>query len=144
MAEDGITTGNKDRPACIILTVEEDGRVKRVMILPITHSRPQANEPAYRMPSAVKNHLGLDDLDSWIMLDEANIDIWPSPDCLPVPRGGGFTYGRLPQALTAKLKQVVRAAILEKRLEVTDREAEDPRVSADATELVDTWKPPEP
>lgn len=144
-ALEGRTTGDKDRPACIILTAVEDGRVKRVMILPVTHSQPKQTEPAYKMPATLKRHLGLDDEESWIVLGEANIDIWPSPDCLPVPgRNRGFRYGRLPQRLTEQLRRIVMAVVLGRSFDLIDREAGDAASGADPIAVLDTWKPPSP
>lgn len=142
-ALEGRTTGDKDRPACIILTAVEEGRIKRVMILPITHSPPRQDEPAYRMPMALKRHLGLDDEASWIILGEANVDIWPSPDCLPLPGRGGFRCGRLPQRLINELHHVVMAS-LGRGLALIDREAADPASEVETTEATQTRKPPSP
>jgi hypothetical protein len=50
------------------------------MLAPITHSAPRADDRAIETPQAVKTQLGLDDLRSWVMVDEVNETAWPGYD----------------------------------------------------------------
>ena len=130
-ARRGHETADKDRPACILIALRKEEGDTRVLIVPITHSPPARGELAYEMPPRLKAHLRLDEERSWIILSEANIDIWPSPDLCRIPgRSDAMDYGLLPQKLVNHLRQVIVAAVLENRLEATDREAADPMSKA--------------
>jgi len=98
----GKEEGVKDRPCAIVAAIqkEADGE-KRVLVLPITHSKPDNMEWAIEIPLAVKKHLGLDEERSWIMLDESNEFLWPGPDLRRVKDGDDSTiaYGFLPPNL---------------------------------------------
>lgn len=136
----GQETAEKERPACIVLAVRNEAGTTRVLIVPITHAAPRPGEPACRIPPRVKQHLGLDDELSWIILSEANIDVWPSPDLRPIPgRNGVVDYGLLPQKLVNQLRETILAAIRERRLSATDREARDPAQEADLSSM--NWSP---
>jgi hypothetical protein len=122
-ARAGRETGEKERPACIVLTVQREGGDQRVLIVPITHSPPRAGEPAVELPAKVKAHLGLDDSPSWVVLSEANIDVWPSPDMRAIPgQPNCFAYGFLPLGLLNRIRQEVLAVVAAKRLGVVERE----------------------
>jgi hypothetical protein len=50
-------------------------------------------------PCAVKRHLGLDELRSWLICAGVNRFVWPGPDLRPIARQrpGEFAYGMLPR-----------------------------------------------
>jgi hypothetical protein len=122
-ARSGRDTAEKERPVCIVLTVRREAGNTKVLIVPITHTPPRPGEPAVELPATVKSHLGLDDAPSWVVLSEANIDVWPSPDMRPIPgQPGRFTYGLLPQRLLNRIRQEVLAAVETKRLRMVERE----------------------
>jgi hypothetical protein len=112
----------KERPACIVLAVHDAGRARRVLIVPITRSMPGSETPAMELPAKVKQHLGMDEQRSWIVLSEANIDTWPSPDLRLVPGRRRFDYGLLPLKLTQQLRRAVLQALRDKTLGVTKRD----------------------
>ena len=56
----GQTTGEKERPACVVLTVSGGAGEQRVLIVPITTQAPGRDVLAMEIPQAVKRHLGLD------------------------------------------------------------------------------------
>lgn len=99
----GREEGVKDRPCTIVLAVEgegEGGRV-RVLVLPVTHSRPQPPDEGVELPQSTKARLGLDGDRSWVIVSEANDFTWPGPD-LRSPPGqgpGSAAYGFLPPDL---------------------------------------------
>ncbi|MGK9230981.1 hypothetical protein KXS07_03020 [Inquilinus limosus] len=81
--------------------------------LPITHSAPAEPGDGIEIPTVVKEHLGLDDARSWVILTEANVFYWPGPD-LRFPREKGpavAAYGFLPP----KLFRTIRDRFLELR-----------------------------
>jgi mRNA-degrading endonuclease toxin of MazEF toxin-antitoxin module len=119
-----VAAGNdaaKERPACVVLAVQMQNGSLRTLIMPITHLAPRPTEPAIEIPPKVKQMLGMDEQRSWIVLSEANIDTWPSPDMRPVPGTGRFAYGLLPNAMVNQIQQIVRTALAERRLATVDR-----------------------
>lgn len=123
----GQTVGEKERPACVVLAITGESGQPRVLIVPITTRQPADGTPALIIPAAVKRHLGLDaDRPSWIVLDEANIDTWPSPDMRPIPgQKGRFAYGLLPQRMVNDIRRVILGALAEKRTATVDRTSDD-------------------
>ena len=104
----GQEEGVKDRPCAIVATIQDDvDGQKRVLVLPITHSKPNNLEWAIEIPQAVKRHLGLDDACSWIVLSESNEFLWPGPDLRRVRDGDDSTvsYGFLPPNLFITVRQ---------------------------------------
>lgn len=95
----------KERPACLVATLDDEADPQLVLILPITHSRPKADTVGIEIPQAVAQHLGLDDARSWIVISEANVDFWPNAGLAPVPgKRGVFAYGYLPPGLFEKVR----------------------------------------
>lgn len=105
-------TLSKERPACLIATLERGSAGTIVVILPITHAQPPADTSALEIPEAVKSHLGLDEQRSWIVTSECNVDSWPNPDLVPVARrSGDFAYGFLPPRLFNRVRDLfIRSA----------------------------------
>jgi hypothetical protein len=122
----GRTVGEKERPACVVLTVSGAVGERRVLIVPITIQQPSGDVPAMEIPRAVKRHLGLDaDRPSWIILNEANVDTWPSPDMRPIPgQPGRFEYGLLPLRMVNAVRQTILAALDAKQLACINRDDE--------------------
>lgn len=122
----GQTAGEKERPACIVLAVSGAAGEQRVLIVPITTQQPGRDVPAMEIPQAVKRHLGLDaGCRSWIILNEANLDSWPSPDMRPIPgQPGQFEYGLLPLRMVNAIRDAIRAALNERRLGCVNRDGE--------------------
>ncbi len=108
----GKVEGLKNRPCAIIL----------VTVAPITHTPPVNLDVAIEIPTKVKEHLGLDDRSSWIILDDFNEFIWPGYDLRPViGKAGSYDYGFLPPAL---FKQIV-SKILELRQQGLSKTSRD-------------------
>lgn len=99
-SERGQDEGRKDRPCVVILATEQADDGMMVTVVPVTHSPPADISAGVVLPPRVKQHLGLDDQPSWVVLNEGNRFIWPGYDLKPV-RGakGKFDYGFLPPAL---------------------------------------------
>jgi len=100
---EGAEEGIKNRP-CVLVTARQliGGRVI-VTVVPVTHSAPRDPADAIEIPAALKTHLGLDDLPSWIMVTETNDFLWPGPDLRPISVGR-FHYGFLPPRFYAYLR----------------------------------------
>ena len=107
--EDGV----KDRPCVIILAAEPDknGR-RRVILCPITHAPPAANESGVEIPVKVARHLGLDDQRCWIKTHQVNALEWDEgrlPFGVSPARPGEWAFGELPFALASQAFDQVRA-----------------------------------
>ena len=119
----GQEEGRKVRPSVIVLAVQSpEGSTPRVTVAPITHTPPAKDGEAVELPPRVKQALGLDDDQSWIVLDEVNQFVWPGYDIRPVPGSKDrFAYGFIPP----KLYDTVIGRILE--LAASRRVAKIPR-----------------
>jgi hypothetical protein len=86
----------------------------RVLVVPVTHNRPENSDHGVELPPAVKRHLGLDTERSWAILTESNLFDWPGPDLRRVgdQGDGSIAYGFLPPRLFAELRR--RFVALEK------------------------------
>lgn len=120
----GRTTAEKDRPACIVLAVTGQKGDQRVLIVPMTTKSPPEEVEAIEIPPKIKRHLGLgDDRRSWIILSEANIDGWPSPDMRQLPgKPGEFAHGLLPLKMVNKIRVTLLASLASKRLRLVTRD----------------------
>lgn len=94
----GRDEGIKDRPCAIVAARQVIEGREIVTVVPVTHSPPRDPALAIEIPPALKSHLHLDDLLSWVVLSETNDFIWPGPDIRPVPGSfpPRFAYGMLP------------------------------------------------
>ena len=93
-----------------------------VVLLPFTRSALQVGVPAIELPLRVKEYLGLDAARSWVLLNECNIDGWPSPDLAALPgKSGQFAYGFLPPRLFRQIRDGFVAEARAKRVAVTRR-----------------------
>lgn len=110
-AASGETEGAKKRPAVIVIAVKNQSGETVTVVVPITHSPPRDPAFAIEVPLRVKQHLGLDEQRSWVILDELNEFIWPGLDIYPIPGGrpGQFAYGFLPPALFKQIKDKILA-----------------------------------
>jgi hypothetical protein len=99
----GGAEGRKNRPAVILLAVENDKGRTSVIVLPVTHVPPARVEDAVEIPAAVKRRLGLDNERSWIVVSEGNRFIWPGYD-LRRRADGSYAYGFIPPSLFAKVR----------------------------------------
>jgi hypothetical protein len=110
-AASGETEGAKKRPAVIVIAAKKQSGRTVTVVAPITHSPPRDPALAVEIPLRVKQHLGLDDQRSWVIVDELNEFVWPGLDIYPIPGGrpGQFAYGFLPPALFKRVKDNILA-----------------------------------
>jgi hypothetical protein len=95
----------KERPACLVAAMDSTASPRFVVILPITHTRPDKDTVGVEIPALVKKKLGLDDAPSWVIVSEHNVDEWPNAGLAPLPgRPGVFSYGFIPPGLFAQVK----------------------------------------
>lgn len=95
----------KERPACLVAATDPATSPRFVVILPITHTRPDKETVGVAIPARVRKALGLDDAPSWVIVSEHNVDEWPNAGLAPLPgRPGVFSYGFIPPGLFAQVK----------------------------------------
>jgi hypothetical protein len=95
----------KERPTCLIAASDSQTKPRYVVLLPITHSRPDASTVGIEIPVRVKRAIGLDEAPSWVIVSEYNVDEWPSAGLSPLPgKPGTFSYGFIPPGLFAQIK----------------------------------------
>lgn len=96
----------KERPACVVVASDDDSDPRMVMILPITHSRPESRDVGIEIPERVRRYLGLDDRPGWIIVSDSNVDDWPNAGIAPVPgKPKVYAYGILPDPLFQIVKR---------------------------------------
>jgi hypothetical protein len=126
--EAGLEEGVKTRPCAIVVAVHKtDGAIETV-VAPITHRCPSRPQKGIELPAAVKQHLGLDDRRSCVVVTDLNVFLWPGYDLRPVPgrKDGRFHYGYLPP----RLFKIVREAIRESLTAATPRDYTTKRPAA--------------
>ncbi len=114
----GAEEGLKSRPAAIVAARQVVEGREVVTVVPITHTPPTDPGDAIEIPPAIKAHLGLDDLPSWVMVTETNEFLWPGVDLRPVPgiKPNRFDYGMLPPRFFAHLRDKILQAHLHRKL----------------------------
>ncbi len=68
-----------------------------MVLLPITHTPPDGDTIGIEIPAKVKEAIGLDDIRSWVIVSEHNIDEWPNAgpliaDCNDITIRGFFSH----------------------------------------------------
>jgi len=100
--------GRKHRPCVIVLSRVKIDNGTQVTVTPITHSQPSSDTQCLEIPLKVKQHLGLDNERSWIILDEVNQFIWPGYDLHPISGNSNeMAYGFLPPRLFDQIRNVL-------------------------------------
>jgi hypothetical protein len=106
-AAQGQEEGTKERPAAVVLVVDEPkSAAPRVYVLPITHSAPAKGVEALEIPSTVARKAGLDAARSWVVLSEFNEFVWPGFDLALIPGRDPPTvaYGYLTPGFFSRLR----------------------------------------
>jgi hypothetical protein len=111
---EGREEGQKDRPCAIVAAIrsDEEGHT-RVLVLPVTHSRPKPPTIAVEIPALVKDRLGLDMERSWVVISEWNEFVWPGPDLRRALGGDvrSVAYGMLPPGLFISIRDQFLALV---------------------------------
>ena len=119
----GQEEGRKDRPCAVILSSTDLNDKTFLTVVPVTHTPPENPNHAVKIPNQIKQHLGLDDERSWIIVDEVNYFEWPGPDIRPIPNSNPprIDYGRLPPTLFESVKRTLKLAFTSGRLQKIKR-----------------------
>lgn len=122
-AQSGQDEGRKDRPCVIALAVErqQDGETL-VTVLPVTHRPPDDVAAAVEIPRAVKQHLGLDEDRSWVVVSEGDRFVWPGYDLRKVRSTDRYDYGYLPPRFFKQVMDAFRAWHQANKVRLTSRE----------------------
>ena len=116
--EKGNEEGRKDRPCAIVVARQLVAGRAIVTVVPVTHVPPRDPNDAVEIPAALKAHLGLDDLPSWIVVTETNDFLWPGPDLRPLPNATPrrYDYGMLPPRFFIHVRNKILQAHRSRRL----------------------------
>lgn len=119
----GAEEGIKNRPCAIVAARQVVEGREVVTVIPVTHTPPTDSADAVEIPAALKAHLGLDDLPSWVVITETNDFLWPGPDLCHVPGSTPprFDYGMLPPRFFAHLRDRLLQSHLQRRLTAVSR-----------------------
>lgn len=119
----GLVEGRKNRPCVIVLSIETKGEATKVVVAPITHSKPIDPSFGIEIPPKVKQYLGLDDEKSWAIIDEINSFTWPGFDLRPIKgETDRFDYGFLPPKLFEQIKINILELAKKRKLKTTSRD----------------------
>lgn len=95
----------KGRPTCLIAATDPSVRPRYVVLLPMTHTRPTGDTVGIEVPERVREALGLDDMPSWVIVSEHNIDEWPNAGLSSLPGLPDiFSYGFIPPGLFTQIR----------------------------------------
>ncbi len=118
----GEEEGRKNRPCAIVATRRVAGETVIVTVFPVTHAAPENEEDGVELPPVLKQHLGLDEARSWVVVSEVNEFLWPGPDLRPVSeKAGRFDYGVVPPKFLRKLQEAFFARLQKRSLTIVRR-----------------------
>ncbi len=118
----GLEEGQKDRPCAIIVATKNEGEHVKVILAPITHSKPNDVETSIEISIGVCKVLGLDSEKLWLRFDELNTFIWPGFDLAKIPGKETYIYGMLPERLFEELKSGIVRTNKFRKTKITNRE----------------------
>ncbi|WP_328805335.1 hypothetical protein [Rhizorhabdus histidinilytica] len=100
----------KDRPVAVVVVVQTADGIDKVLVVPMTTTRPSKDQAAIEVPDAVRRQLGLKADRSWIVVSEWNEFSWPGFDLRPINRKSGeISYGALPAGLFRRIRDAIVA-----------------------------------
>ncbi len=107
----GVDNARYPRPCAIVVATRRtaDGALL-VAVAPITHAEPRGGDAALEIPLPIRRHLDLDELRSWVIVDELNEFVWPGHDLQPNAEGE-IAYGVLPNRFYQRIRQAVLEAV---------------------------------
>jgi hypothetical protein len=119
----GAEDGKKDRPCAIVAARQIISGREIITVVPITHTPPTDLADAVEIPAALKSHLGLDGMPSWVVVTETNDFLWPGPDLRAVSRSKPvrYDYGMLPPRFFTHIRDRILQAHLKRRLNQVPR-----------------------
>ncbi|MEH2482208.1 mRNA-degrading endonuclease toxin of MazEF toxin-antitoxin module [Nitrobacteraceae bacterium AZCC 2146] len=114
--EAGEEDGKKKRPCAIIVASKIDQGRTSVIVAPITHTKPDDGR-GVELPMRVRQSLGLDDLPSWVIIDELNQFMWPGYHIHPIDNSlpAKFEFGFLPPKLFEEVRDKIANLDKEKK-----------------------------
>lgn len=104
--ERGETEGRKARPCAVLLCISNQSLCEQVIVLPITHSKPENMLYAVEIPPKTRQRLNLDEEPCWVICNEMNKFSWPGYDLVTAPNkeANSYLYGTLPKKLFEKIR----------------------------------------
>jgi hypothetical protein len=74
------------------------------------------------IPIAVKRHLGLDEVRSWVIVSEGDQFVWPGYDLRKRPGADRYDHGFLPPRLFRQFMDAFRAWSRSSKVQLTPRD----------------------
>ena len=71
-ADRGQDEGVKDRPCAIVVATEAEDGDRQILVVPVTHTKPDPSRGAINLPPVTMSRLGLGNDPSWIITDSLN------------------------------------------------------------------------
>ena len=110
--EAGLESGLKDRPCAVVLVSKARSDESRMIVVcPITHSPASNPRHSVEIPPKVAQHLGLDDVRSWVRTNTVNTFTWEA-GLVPIGVSPATTerwgFGMLPRALGERVFNQIR------------------------------------
>jgi hypothetical protein len=123
-AERGQDEGLKDRPVVIVIARQRIADKWRVVVAPITHTRPSAPDKAVELPIRTARRMGLDNEPQWVSTTDMNAFVWPGPDLRPVSGKGpeSVVIGRAPSSLMRVIIECLQRNLRSRAAAVTIRD----------------------
>ncbi len=118
-----IGNAGKNRP-CLIVAVfpDPDDPLKTgLLLLPITHSPPAAEEVGVELTADAKFAAGLDGRPQWLLVSQGNRDTWPEDIAALPNRPGDFAYGFLPPRTFKSVQMQFARLFAEKKFNLVPR-----------------------
>lgn len=117
----GAEHGRKARPCAVVVALEpDDDGGKKVVVCPITHSKPTPAAEGIEVPPKLARQLGLDWERCWIIVTEVNRFTWPGYGLVPV-EPGRWTYGFLSPKLFGRIKEALLERLEVRRLSIVEQ-----------------------
>ncbi len=120
-----IGDAGKNRP-CLIAAVfpdPVDPLKTGVLLLPITHGEPSADEIGVALTADAKFAAGLDGDRQWVLVSQGNLDTWPEDIAALPNRPGEFAYGFLPPRTFKSIQAQFARLYAEKKFNLVPRNA---------------------
>jgi hypothetical protein len=95
----------KDRSVFVVAASDSQAEPRFVVLLPITHTPPEADTIGIEIPVWVKQAIGFDDAPSWVIVSEYSVDEWPKGGLSAVlGKPNEFSYDFIPPVLFVRIK----------------------------------------
>jgi hypothetical protein len=120
--QSGLEEGKKSRPCIVLQSFANEGKTK-VVVVPITTTKPYDLFSSVEIPDKVKSYLGLEPDKMWAVTAEVNEFDWAGPDISIIPNKAPKTcvYGVIPPKLFTAIRDKYTFVASGKKLKALKR-----------------------